>query len=695
MVASSSGLPAEQYRGLKSLLRKAGLFTMLQKTKKYQDRRARIFFDIKIDKRPKCPGDELPGRRSTIYVREDKIDQIEDVFNNIRISLRPDARFQYWIDTGLYFSSSNKVIGNKSPNYDMAIHCSLQEMMELLGDGQGKMCEQNRRILKVIRAYVDRIIDEIGKASASNSGVAKENLEKARRFFQNIKTSGAKTLEEALQRLLFWSSLYWQTGRNLIGFGRLDKLLADFPVPDEHDEFIAILSDFITESHRFYCFKSNLLLGDTGQIIILGGKEQNGSYFCNAYTYAFIEVLRDLRLPDPKILLRVSRETPRNLIDISLDCIATGIGCPLFANDETVIPSLIEFGYSTEDAHGYVTSACWEPVACGKSLEENSMGAINCADAFVAMYETDRFTECQSIEEAFTLYCSELSKKIDALQQRLDSVVIDRDPLFSLFTDGCLESDKDMSEGGAVYNNYGVSIVGISNAVNSLIMLDELCFKSNDSNLLETQKELASDYEGEDSKRGNLAARCGYYGTDDERAVEITNKILAFIEKKCRQYRNPWGGKLKWGLSSSGYVDEGKTTAATLDGRHAGDPLAVHISAPMGTPYTELVQFASHLDYSGHCNNGNVVDFFIAPSLIINHKNEFIDFIYSSIDLGFFEMQMNVVDSKMLIEAKRHPEAYADLIVRVWGFSAFFIDLPEEYQDVLISRALASEKKTT
>ena len=101
--------------------------------------------------------------------------------------------------------------------------------------------------------------------------------------------------------------------------------------------------------------------------------------------------------------------------------------------------------------------------------------------------------------------------------------------------------------------------------------------------------------------------------------------------------------------------------------------------------------FSGILDYSGIKSNGNVVDFFVAPAMFKTDYEKFIRFIKSSIKVGFFEMQINVVDSKTLIEAKKFPEKFPNLIVRVWGFSSYFNDLPENYKNLLIQRALESE----
>jgi len=117
----------------------------------------------------------------------------------------------------------------------------------------------------------------------------------------------------------------------------------------------------------------------------------------------------------------------------------------------------------------------------------------------------------------------------------------------------------------------------------------------------------------------------------------------------------------------------------------------VHISCKKAVGYTELISFASQLKYTGIAFNGNVVDFMLTPSFIENNFEKFLTFLKLAIKKGFFQMQMNVVSSSTLIKAKENPELYKNLIVRVWGFSAYFNELPEEYKDYLIERAKISE----
>ena len=104
------------------------------------------------------------------------------------------------------------------------------------------------------------------------------------------------------------------------------------------------------------------------------------------------------------------------------------------------------------------------------------------------------------------------------------------------------------------------------------------------------------------------------------------------------------------------------------------------------------MEFASNINYEKNVINGNVIDYILTPSYINNNIDKFTDYIKAYIDKGIYQLQINVIDSKTLIQAKENPELYSNLIVRVWGFSAYFNDLPEEYKELLIKRALDAER---
>ena len=147
------------------------------------------------------------------------------------------------------------------------------------------------------------------------------------------------------------------------------------------------------------------------------------------------------------------------------------------------------------------------------------------------------------------------------------------------------------------------------------------------------------------------------------------------------------GKPVKVGFSSPNYIAQSGNVGASMDGRRNGEPFAVHISpisAHVGI--AQIIDFASQLNYTGNRINGNVVDLII-PTSYVRHKSKLKDILKHAISKGIFEMQINTLDSKTLIDARSNPDKYKHLIVRVWGFSAYFNDLPNEYKDNLIERA--------
>lgn len=612
--------------------------------------------------------------------RKNRIHQFQALFERIHITLSPNKRFQFWIDENLCFVNHGQLTDALSPEFSMILENSIDDLLQVYGHGIGVIEKNNYQILCGIKKYVERVISEMGGPQ----------YEKNKIVFERMIFSKAESLEDALQRILFWSSLFWQSGHSHIGLGRFDKLVEPYLDGLSDEELVEILKEFYGELHRFYDFKSCGLLGDTGQIIILGGKESDGSYYSNRVTYCCIKALAQVKLPDPKILLRVSREMPNDLLMLAAECNATGIGCPLLSNDEVVIPALLQFGYSEADAYNYITSACWEPFCYGKALGRGNLAQINFAKAFEKTYSDSNFTEFTSFEELLSSYKKKLSAEVVAQISKIDSIRWEKNPLMTLFTKGCLEKEMDVGDGGAVYNDYGILSVGLANTIDSLLNIKRLCFDQHQISLELVKDTLSSNYDNQEELRESLNKN-SFYGRADQEVIALIKDLVGVVSKECDGYRNYLGGKLKFGLSSFAYMDEGMLTLATFDGRESGTALSTHMSTKLGEPYTELINFAGCLDYSGIKCNGNVVDFFVAPAFIQNNLEKFTSFLCSSIKIGFFQMQMNVACSETLIAAKKNPDLFPNIIVRVWGFSAYFKDLPEEYKDLLIKRALESE----
>ena len=354
----------------------------IKRTDIYQNKKEEAYYSSRSNMLSMLTPDEKSSSKRHVYFKKSKADEYNKMFGLINITIRFGNRFQTWIDTGLYFSNIYALEDNTTPDYELILDNSINDLINRSGNYNNSVSYEVQIMLRGILSYIDRIVEEIQEAILTLKDTADiDRLNNTKTYFLRMKDQKCSSLEEALQRILFWSSLFWQSQHTLVGIGRLDKVLARYKL--DIPESVQIIGDFYSEMHRYFAFKSSgKLLGDTGQIIVLGGIDPNGDYFCNEYTHIFIEVMRDKPIPDPKILLRISSKMPDDLLELAIQCIATGVGCPLLSNDDVIIPALEEFGYTHADACNYVTSACWEPMAYGKSLEKNNIKSINFGRCF-------------------------------------------------------------------------------------------------------------------------------------------------------------------------------------------------------------------------------------------------------------------------------------------------------------------------
>ena len=249
----------------------------------------------------------------------------------------------------------------------------------------------------------------------------------------------------------------------------------------------------------------------------------------------------------------------------------------------------------------------------------------------------------------------------------------------------------DVSWGGACYHHVGITSVAMGNLINALLNIKEYVFEKGDYTLYDVKKILVQNFVGYEELQKELKVRTSKYGTDDIEVLKLVNEITECAANELEAYSSYLGGRMKIGLSGAAYIDSAKGFGASFDGRKAEEAFVVHISNEENDGFTEIVNFASQIKYSKARFNGNVIDFMVNPGFIYNNWDKYVDFLMFSIKKGFFEMQMNVVSSKVLIEAREYPEKFPNLIVRVWGFSAYFKDLPDDYKEVLIERALKNE----
>lgn len=599
-------------------------------------------------------------------VKMDTVNGLSKYLKNIKFHKTQDTFF-YELNTDIWRYERKVIVDNITVDYELILKKSLRDII---------WDEELRSVVSVVCA-------NIRKANKDNEFIQKS--------FCGILERPANGFKDALQRILFVNQLLWQTKHTLVGLGRLDKILIDYYQNDlmggviNSNEAKKMLIEFCESLHKYYDFKSNSLKGDTGQIIILGGKEKEAGYLSNELTYMFIEVMIELHLPDPKILLRVANDMPDDLWDIAITCISTGIGCPLFSNDELVIPALQELGYKEEDSFNYGTSACWEPIVIGNSFDQNNAGNFLLTDIINQLINRNTYN---TFEDLLNALRTEIINEFLRINKKMLEIDYSDDPIQALFINDCIKNKSYSLKKDARYKFYSILSTGFSNGIDSLMVIKKIVFEEKEMTLQQLYEKMQLGY---DEQVKTLIKPMPKFGSDNREVIDMTNTVISFMQNANQIMNKEYGFSCRFGLSSPEYMKQGVISEASFDGRKKGDAFNVHISSKEAIAYTELFNFASSLEYRKGCVNGNVVDVVVSPNLINQNKEKFTQLIKIGMLNGIYQMQLNVISYRQLMEAKINPEKYPNLIVRVWGFSAFFNDLPEEYKDYLINRAKISE----
>nr|WP_272942728.1 glycyl radical enzyme domain-containing protein [Methanobacterium formicicum] len=639
-----------------------------------------------------------------------EISLFKKLCENIHIQHKTDDTFFYNIDyltRKIYKNRGKRVLGNTTINYQNILNKGLIGIKTDIKNNIDLNVKDKSKIsyLKSLNQFVETIdalrIKYLNFLKVTQTKTPHKNIEDLISIFSNVPLNPPDNFKEAIQSLLFINSIIWANGHSLVGLGRLDQILYPFLEKDLNDDKITeeeakfLIKEFLKTLHKYYKFKSNLFFGDTGQIIVLSGINPDGTDSSNILTYMFLSALEELEIPDPKIILRVHSNTPKNLLKRSLKCLKKGLGYPLFSNDDVIIKSLIMFGYEKEDAYDYVTSACWEPLIPGKSLDQNNIDYINFLNPLNDLLKKihDGEININSFEELMVNYKDCLYFDIRDTIERLNNINIRPSPLLSIFIDDCISKGTDISEGGAKYNNLGLLTVSLGNTIDALSNINRIVFENRTLDLSEIYPIINSNFEQNEVLILELKNKGTKFCDDEKDIIFITNDILSSFYKYLCQFKNKFKGKYKFGLSSPAFISSGSNYMASFDGRKNGDAFGVHISPLSNTTnisYTSITNFASELHYE-KAFNGAVTDLMVEKNFLDKFEDQFLNLLETSFENGIMQVQINVVEPKKLIEAKKNPELYPNLIVRVWGFSAYFKDLPEEYKDLIIKRALQYE----
>ena len=628
--------------------------------------------------------------------------------------------------------------GHTLAGYEMLLNTGwgalLSQVEEQLGKAQSEKEKQTvhafQIVLKACMSYMHRYLEEVerqlNKLKRNNNidkdncndsyndgfGTRRECLERMRDALTNIEREAPETFYEALQLLTLANEMmYCENIPSGISLGRIDYYLYPFYRKDvdagrlNYEEAGELIEAFWLKCS---CQKKAY------QNMTLGGCNSDGQCSVNDLTYLCLESAANLRVDQPSVNFRWTDDMPEEAWQAVLALIRTGMGFPALLYDPCCMKAQMKNGVSKDDVWNYGFVGCVEMAIPGKENAMTELARLNlpklldlllhqgkdtCSDKTFQMKNQKTPAEFKTYEELEQAYLNELEywvRKIIRNLNRIEHLYAEKYPLpyLSVMTEDCIGSRKDVMAGGARYTGVGFNLGGIGTAVDALAAIRDVVYDKNMVTLEACMEILDDDFEDSEQIQRYLSARAPKYGNDQSREWDV-DQIAFRLEKRVsdtlKEYRNYWGGPYRLGLYTvEDHAIMGMHTGATADGRKSGESLSNSSGASQGKDKhgpTALINSVTNFPME-EADNGMVLDMKFTPSLLEEEtgKRALRSLIGTYFHKGGMEMQISVVSGETLRAAQEHPENYADLIVRVSGFSAYFCSLRKATQDEIIKR---------
>jgi formate C-acetyltransferase len=510
----------------------------------------------------------------------------------------------------------------------------------------------------------------------------------------NVPYKGASSFYEALVFFRILNYTLWLNGNKHNTIGRFDQYMYPYYTHDIKHHIIdnQEVLDNIEELFISLNFDADLYpgiqQGDNGQSIVLGGCDTNGNDSFNELTKLCLEASLELKLIDPKINLRVNKNTDDKWYQLGTKLTKQGLGFPQYCNDDIVIPSLVKLGYSLHDARDYVVAACWEFIVPKYAMDIPNIDALN----FPLMVNNAIYQKLNSSisYEAFEkCVFHEIEIEVKRMVDQCKNNYILPSPFQSLLMKGCLEKGKDISEGGK-YNNFGFHGVGLSNASDAISAVKKCVYEDKTIPATELIEALKHNFVGYEEQR-KLLLSAPKMGNNDDFVDNIAVKLLDTFTNECGKYKNAKGGIFRAGTGTAMYyIWYSENLGATADGRKEKEPLSANYSPSLGHNFRgvlSVIQSFTKPDLTKTCNGGPLTLEF-HDTLFRNQEgsDKVASLVKTFILLGGHQLQLNAVNKDVLLDAQIHPENHKNLIVRVWGWSGYFNELDLTYQNHVIKR---------
>lgn len=515
-------------------------------------------------------------------------------------------------------------------------------------------------------------------------------------------------------------------------YGRFDQYMYPFYKKDIEDGVLTPEQALEITTHMFLMNSSNNKIRPYGHTkfsqgyplysnLMIGGRTPEGYDGSNELSYLCIEAMNLTSMAEPNFSMRYNQDTPKDLLRLASKLIRTGCGMPSMFNDDVAVKGLVDLGIPEYDALDYCAIGCVETgvpgkyghratgmtyVNWGKLLElvlnngfdpDSGIQLLSIDGSQESKIQYESYEELWGAWEKILKYYSDLAVKCDAICDR-SLAKYDASPFASAFIDNCLALGKTLKNGGCKYDVISQSNIGPSIVGNSLAAIKKLIFEDKVLSFDELMAALASNWQGYEGQRiRKLVLAQPKFGNDEDYVDYIVKDVFDSYLALLPAYQTERTGKGPevscYTMSTSNitsYVPNGLDVGATPDGRLARSPLNEGCSPTQGTDKagpTAVINSVAKLP-NNQVAAGQLLNMRFSPSALAGEENlmKFMSFLQASQIKEIYHNQFNIIDVDTLRDAKKNPENYSDLIVRVAGYCAQFVSLMPEAQDAIIAR---------
>lgn len=450
--------------------------------------------------------------------------------------------------------------------------------------------------------------------------------------------------------------------------------------------------------------------------VAVGGQTAEGQDATNALSYLFLKAQEHIGLPQPNLSARLHRDSPDDFVDACTRVIGLGSGMPQIFNDESIIPALTSQGIGHEDAMDYAVVGCVELTTQGNNLGWSDAAMFNLVKALELTLnngrcmltnrrmglETGHLTDYESFADLEQAYGRQIRFFVERMMQACEWIEEKHQehlptPFLSAVVDDCLDRGLDVTTGGAHYNLSGIQAIQVANVADSLAVLKQLVYEQQRVSRDELLAACRANFSGHEILQQICLHQVPKYGNDTEWVDQLGAQWLTYFADQLTAYSNYRGGPYHMGLYTvSAHVPMGQNVAATPDGRLSGSPLADGGMSPMygrdRLGPTAVLRSVARAPLT-RASNGTLLNMKFLPVFFqtLRGQKQFSALLKAFVRLGIHHVQFNVLRREDLLAARRNPEAYRGLTVRVAGYTAYFTELAEDLQDEIIARTTFGE----